>query len=144
MAAGTLGGGDQLARGARKATFAAGDRSGAIELKNVAPEGSREEFVPVEIDRTRKVKKLTPKRDWILVQRRDPEEITVGGLYVPETSKSQDRPAEGVIKAIGKRVEDLAVGDHIIFGKYAGTEYPWGSETLLFMREEEVISVIEE
>jgi co-chaperonin GroES (HSP10) len=46
--------------------------------------------------------------------------------------------------AKGPKVKNVYTEDHIIFGKYAGTEYPWGSESLLFMREEEVIATLEE
>ncbi|PWT76396.1 MAG: co-chaperone GroES [Bacteroidetes bacterium] len=135
-------GGDVLARGGRSAQFAAGDNKGEIELKNVAPEGSREDFTPVEIDRTRHVKRITPKGDQILVQRREAENVSAGGILLAESAK--DRPAEGVIVSIGPLVKDLNERDHILFGKYAGTEYPFGGETLLFMREEEVIAVVEE
>jgi len=68
----------------------------------------------------------------------------MGGLYIPDEVKDKDRPAEGVVVAKGPKVKNVYTEDHIIFGKYAGTEYPWGSESLLFMREEEVIATLEE
>lgn len=134
-------GGDVLARGARSAQFAAGDNKGEIELKNISLE-PREDIVPVEIDRTRKVKQIIPKRDMLWVRRREAENVSAGGILIPTEAK--DAPAEGTIVSIGPKVADLKEGQHIIFGKYAGTEYPWGGETLLFMREEEVIAVVEE
>lgn len=136
---------DVLARGARSAQFAAGSakKNDKAELKNMSSE-PRMEFEPVVIDRTRKVKKITPKGDVVLVQRRNPEDISAGGLVIPDAVKSQDRPAEGTIISIGPMVVDLNEGDHVIFGKYSGTEYPWGGETLLFMRESEVIATVEE
>jgi len=142
-----LQGGDRLARGAKSAQFSAGTTHAGDEVQInpgvLAPEeGPREDIVIEPIDRTRSYKKLTPKRDQILVQRRAPENISAGGLIIPDEGK--DRPSEGTIMQIGPKVEDLKEGDHIIFGKYAGTEYPWGTETLLFMREEEVIATVEE
>lgn len=135
-------GGDVLARGGRSAQFAAGSNQVGddIELKNISLE-PREEIEPVVIDRTRKVKKITPKQDQMLVRRREAEDVSAGGITLIVDEK--DRPAEGVVVSIGPKVSDLKEGDHIIFGKYAGTEYPWGGETLLFMREDEVIATVE-
>ena len=137
--------GDKLAKGGRSAQFPAAntDVNAPIELLNVSSE-PREEFIPIEIDRTRKVKRLVPKGDQILVQRREAENISAGGIIIADETKEKDRPAEGVILEVGPKVKDLKKGEHIIFGLYAGTEYPWGAEKLLFMREEEVISGVED
>lgn len=134
-------GGDVLARGAKSAQFAAGDNRGEVELKNISLE-PREEIEPIVIDRTRKVKRISPKGDMLLVQRREAEDISAGGITL--IVDDADRPAEGVIVSVGPKVLGLSEGDHIIFGKYAGTEYPWGGETLLFMRDDEVIATVEE
>jgi chaperonin GroES len=148
---------DVLAAGYKTAQFAAGNNTGEIELKNVSTE-PRNEFTPVEIDRTRKVRRIVPKGDTLLVSRRAAENLSAGGLVIPEEAIEKERPAEGVIEAMGPKcgqdserptidsisTNNLHVGDHIIFGKYAGTEYPWGGETLLFMSETEVIAVIED
>lgn len=134
-----------LAAGAAKANFVQGAGVNDEVIINpgiVAPEETREELVIEPIDRSRPYKKLTPKQDQILVQRREPENITVGGLIIPDESK--DKPAEGTVLSIGPKVMDLKEGDHIIFGQYSGTEYKWGVETLLFMREEEIIATVEE
>jgi chaperonin GroES len=136
-----MGRGDVLARGARSAQFSAGDNKGEIELRNLSLE-PREDFIPIEIDRIRKVKRITPKGDMLLVQRRISEDVSAGGIFIPTDAK--DRPAEGVVVSIGPKVSDLKEGDYIIFGKYAGTEYPFGGETLLFMTESEVIATVEE
>ena len=134
---------DVLAAGYRTAQFAAGDNKGEIELKNMSSE-PREDVAPVEIDRTRKVKRIVPKGEYILVQRREPENISAGGLLIPDEAKKNDRPAEGVVMSVGPLVQNLQPGDHILFGQYAGTEYPWGVEFLLFMMESEVIATIED
>ncbi len=135
---------DILAAGFRTAQFAAGDNNtGDAELKNLSSE-PREDIAPVEIDRTRATKRIVPKGEYILVQRREPENLSAGGLFIPETVREQDRPAEGVVLATGSKVTEYLTGAHIIFGKYAGTEYPWGTESLLFMREDEIIATVEE
>jgi chaperonin GroES len=132
---------DSLARGARTAMFAAGDNKGKIELKNLSTE-PRNSVKEIKIDRKRTYKRITPIGEMLLVQRRDPESVSAGGILIPEDGK--DRPAEGTILAMGSDVEGLDIGDHLIFGKYSGTEYPWGGEVLLFMRSDEVIAVVEE
>ena len=137
--------GDKLARGARSAMFPAGTpkQDDAVQLNpGIVSSEPRMEFVPEEINRTRKVKRIVPKGNYILVQRRDSENISLGGIVIPDDSK--DKPAEGIILECGPEVKDLKKGDHILFGLYAGTEYPWGAERILFMAEDEVIAAVEE
>ena len=134
-----------LAGGQRRAQFVTGnnDINAPVELKNLSSE-PRTEIEVTPADRTRTLKRLTPKGDQILVQRRAAENISAGGLVIPDEAQAKDKPAEGTVMAIGPKVDDVRVGDHILFGIYAGTEYPWGVETLLFMREEEIIATVEE
>lgn len=134
---------DILASGGRKATFVTGTGVGPADLKNMSSE-PRTKDKSFKIDRTRKIRRIVPKGDNILVQRRDSEDISAGGILIPDAVKVADRPAEGIITAVGSEVEDLAVGQHIIFGRYSGTEYPMGGEVLLFMRADEVIAILED
>lgn len=136
---------DVLAAGARKATFVIGAQTidAPVELKNLSSE-PRTNTPQVEIDRTRKVKRIVPRGDNILVERRESENVSAGGIFIPQDAQDKDRPAEGVIIEKGSKVRGLYIEDHIIFGKYAGTEYPFGGQTLLFMREDEVIAVLED
>jgi chaperonin GroES len=134
---------DVLAAGYKSATFFPSVAEGDADLKNLSAE-PRMDTTPVDIDRTRKVKRIVPKGEYILVQRREPENISAGGLLIPDEAKKNDRPAEGVVMSIGPLVQNLQPGDHIIFGQYSGTEYPWGVEFLLFMTESEVIATIED
>jgi chaperonin GroES len=94
--------------------------------------------------------KLTPLHDRILVRRVEESETTRGGLIIPDTAK--DKPQEGEVVAAGKgkvnedgkvRPLDVKAGDHILFGKYSGTEIKLDGEDFLIMREEEVLGVIE-
>ena len=134
---------DLLAAGQRSAQFTAGVGKGKAELKNLAPaDAPRNTTVAVKIDRARHVKRIVPKGDMLLVERRKAEDVSAGGILIPEDGK--DRPSEGVVIAVGKKVQDLKIGDHLLFGKYSGTEYPFGGQTLLFMREDEVIAEVED
>ena len=94
--------------------------------------------------------KLTPLHDRILVRRIEETNTTRGGLIIPDSAK--DKPQEGEVISVGRgksndkgEVFPLAVkaGDHILFGKYAGTEIKIDGEEFLIMREEEVLGILE-
>ena len=93
--------------------------------------------------------KFTPLHDRILVRRTEESGTTRGGLIIPDSAK--DKPQEGEVIAAGKgktndegKLFPLAVkqGDHILFGKYSGTEIKIDGEEFLIMREEEVLGII--
>ena len=136
-----------LAGGQRRATFVTGsnDVNAPVELKNLSSE-PRLEAEPVFIDRTRNVKQIEPLNDQIHIERRESEQVSAGGILIADSIRDQDKPAEGVIISIGPEVDNnnLQPGDRVLFGRYAGTEYPFGGETILFIREEEVIARIRE
>ena len=135
---------DVLAAGARKATFVIGaDVDAPVELKNLSNE-PRMETEQVEIDRTRKVRRIVPQGDNLLVERRESEDVSAGGILIPQDTQDKDRPAEGVIIAVGPRVKSLSAGQRVLFGRYSGVEYPFGGQVLLFVREDEVIAIVEE
>ena len=93
---------------------------------------------------------IRPLRDRILVKRVEAEEMTKGGIIVPDTAK--EKPQEGKVVAIGTgRIDDhgkkidlsVKVGDKVLFGSYAGNEVKVGGNEYLIMREDEVFGVIE-
>jgi chaperonin GroES len=93
---------------------------------------------------------LRPLHDRILVRRLDPAEQAKGGIIVPDTAK--EKPQEGVVVAVGngklldngKRLEmAIKEGDHILFGKYSGTDVKIEGEELLILREDDVLAVTE-
>jgi chaperonin GroES len=78
------------------------------------------------------------------------EEITSGGIVLPETAK--EKPQKGTVKAAGpgerdddgKRIEmDVKVGDTVLFAKYAGTEIKVEGKKLLILRESDLLAIIE-
>lgn len=94
--------------------------------------------------------KLTPLHDRIIVKPAPAEEVTKGGIIIPDTAK--EKPLQGTITAVGKgRTDDsgklipmqVKVGDKILYGKYAGTEVTLDSEELLMMKENDVFAIIE-
>lgn len=93
---------------------------------------------------------LRPLQDRIIVKRLEEENMTAGGLYIPDTAK--EKPQKGEIVAVGKgKVTedgkvlpvDLKVGDKVLFGKYAGTEIKIDGVDYLIMREDDILGVIE-
>lgn len=94
--------------------------------------------------------KIKPLSDRILVKREEPDETVRGGIIIPDTAK--EKPQEGRIVAAGpgrlddsgKRVKlEVKKGDHILMGKYAGTEVKLDGEEHIIMREEDVLAIIE-
>ena len=94
--------------------------------------------------------KLRPLNDRILVKRVEEEEKTKGGIIIPDSAK--EKPAEGVIIAVGKgavgpegkRIPlEVKKGDRILFGKYGGQEIKVEGEEFMIMSEQEVLCVIE-
>jgi chaperonin GroES len=91
--------------------------------------------------------KLKPMADRVLVKPIEREEVTRGGIVVPDTAK--EKPQEGKILAVGdgrlsedgKRIPlDVKVGDIVIFAKYGGTEVKIDGEELIILRESDILA----
>ena len=94
--------------------------------------------------------KVRPLQDRILVQRIEEEEMSKGGIIIPDTAK--EKPSEGKVIAVGKgkvredgKVQPLDVkkGDRILFSKYAGTEVQVEGDEHIIIREDDVLGVVE-
>ncbi len=93
--------------------------------------------------------KLKPLGDRVVVKPIEQEEMTAGGIVLPETAK--EKPQRGSIVAAGpgrvedgKRVElDVKEGDTVLFAKYAGTEIKIEGEKVLILRESDILAIIE-
>jgi len=94
--------------------------------------------------------KLKPLGDRLVVEPREREETTASGIILPETAK--EKPQEGQVLAIGPgrrdddgdRVEmDVAVGDTVLYAKYAGTEIKMDGKKLLILKESDVLAIVE-
>ena len=96
-------------------------------------------------------KKLKPLGDRLVVKPIEQEETTASGLVLPENAK--ERPQQGNVEAIGpgrrddegKRIEmDVAVGDTVLYAKYAGTEIKIDGDKLLILKESDVLAILED
>ena len=90
-----------------------------------------------------------PLHDHILVRRREEAEQQQGGIIIPDTAK--DKPQEGEVLAVGpgkyqddgsRRQMAVAVGNTVLFGKYAGTEINLDGEEFLVMRESDILGIL--
>ena len=93
---------------------------------------------------------IRPIYDRIVVKRIEPSEQMQGGLYIPDSAK--EKPQEGEVVAVGKGKREkgvivpleVKVGDHVLFGKYSGSEAPKSiGEEYLIMREDEILGILE-
>jgi chaperonin GroES len=93
---------------------------------------------------------IRPLHDRIVVKRIEASHNTAGGLFIPDSA--QEKPQEGRVVAVarGKRLEngtltplDVVVGDHILYGKYTGSEIRLAGEEYLIVREDEVLCVLD-
>ena len=94
--------------------------------------------------------KLEPLADRVIVKPLETEEVSKGGIILPDTAK--EKPQEGEIIAVGpgKMKDDgtripmeVKVGDRVMYGKYAGTEVKLGEEKLLIMSQSDIMAIKE-
>ena len=91
--------------------------------------------------------KIEPLGDRVVIKPIPAEEMSKGGIVIPDTAK--EKPQEGKIIAVGpgrvnedgKRVAmEVKLGDTIMYSKYAGTEFKLDNEELVIMRESEILA----
>ena len=94
--------------------------------------------------------KLKPLGGRVIVEPTEQEEMTAGGIILPETAK--EKPQEGKILAAGpgdrdedgERIPmDVQVGDKVLYAKYSGTEVKVDGKKLLILRESDILAVVE-
>lgn len=94
--------------------------------------------------------KIRPMNDRILVVRVEEEKKTAGGIIIPDTAK--EKPQEGKVVAAGpgklsedgKRIPmELKTGDRVLFSKYAGTEIKIDGVEHIFMREDDILGILQ-
>ncbi|MEA3442338.1 MAG: co-chaperone GroES [Chloroflexota bacterium] len=90
--------------------------------------------------------KIEPLGDRVVIKPAPKEEVSKGGIVLPDTAK--EKPQEGEIIAVGpgkrneegKRVAmEVKVGDKVLYSKYAGTEFKLDGEELVIMRESDIL-----
>jgi len=91
--------------------------------------------------------KLQPLADRLVVKPIEREEVTKGGIVLPDTAK--EKPQEGAVMAVGpgrlsedgKRIAmEVKVGDIVVYTKYGGTEIKIDDEELVILRESDILA----
>ena len=92
---------------------------------------------------------LKPLGNRVVVEPLEQEEITSGGIVLPETAK--EKPQKGIVLSVGpgdrddegKRIPmDVSVKDTVLFAKYSGTEVKIDNKKLLILRESDILAIV--
>ncbi|MEA4937400.1 MAG: co-chaperone GroES [Paludibacter sp.] len=87
---------------------------------------------------------IKPLADRVLVKPAAAEEKTISGIIIPDSAK--EKPLKGEVLAVGNGTKDekmeVAVGNTVLYGKYAGTELEWEGEKYLIMRQSDILAII--
>jgi len=93
--------------------------------------------------------KLKPLGNRVVIEPLEQEEVTAGGIALPETAK--EKPQKGLVLSVGpgERDEagkyipmDVKDGDKVLFAKYAGTEIKVDGKKLLILRESDLLAIV--
>lgn len=92
---------------------------------------------------------LKPLGNRVLVEPIEQEEVTAGGIVLPETAK--EKPQQGIVLAVGPGARDengeripmdVEKGDKVLFAKYSGTEVKMDGKKYLILREDDILAII--
>ncbi len=93
---------------------------------------------------------LKPLGSRVVIEPIESEDVTAGGIVLPDTAK--EKPQKGKVLSVGpgdrddegKRIAmDVNVGDTVLFAKYAGTEIKVDGKKLLIMRESDLLAIVQ-
>lgn len=94
--------------------------------------------------------KFRPMDDRVLVEPREAEDKTAGGIILPDTAR--EKPQRGTVIATGpgklldsgKRGEmSVKVGDEVLYGKYGGTEVEMAAQKFVVLRENDILAIVD-
>ncbi len=88
---------------------------------------------------------IRPLSDRVLIEPTAAEEVTLGGIIIPDSAK--EKPLKGKVVAVGQGTKDeemiLKTGDVVLYGKYSGTEIEFEGIKYLMMRQSDVLAIVE-
>ena len=88
--------------------------------------------------------KVQPLHDRVILCVIPVDSTTASGIIIPDTAK--EKPQKGKIIAVGEGLKDkpvtVKVGDHVLYGKYAGTEITIDGKEYLIMRNSDIFGII--
>jgi chaperonin GroES len=83
---------------------------------------------------------IQPLADYVVAQTEAAETKTASGLYIP--GGAQEKPKVAKVMAVGKTVQQIKVGDRIIYKSYANTDVKVGTEDYLLVKEEDILATV--
>ncbi len=93
---------------------------------------------------------LRPLADRLVVEPLEQEDVTAGGIFLPETAKEKPQQGKvisagpGRVDEDGKRVAmEVKVGDRVLYAKYSGTEIKLDGKKVLILKESDILAVVE-
>lgn len=94
--------------------------------------------------------RVEPLGDRVVIKRTDAEEMTAGGIVLPDSAKEKPQQGrvlsvgDGKLLASGARAEpQVKEGDRVLFSSYSGTEVTVDDEELMIMGEDEILAIID-
>ena len=93
---------------------------------------------------------IRPLGDKVIIKRTEAEEVTAGGIVLPDSAK--EKPKRGLIKAIGdgklldsgeRSQLQVKKNDEVLFTSYAGTEVKVGGDEYIIMDESDILAVLD-
>ena len=100
---------------------------------------------------TKSETKLQPLGDRVVIKPMAREEMTKSGIVLPDTAK--EKPQEGEVLSVGpgktlddgsREAMDVAVGNKVLYAKYAGTEFKVEGEELLIVSQKDILAIVED
>ena len=82
-------------------------------------------------------KGFQPLGDRVFVTYTEELDRTSGGIYVPDSAK--EKPQRGIVQAIGKKVENVKVGEQVLFDKYSGSKLRIEDEDVFFLQDQTIL-----
>lgn len=93
---------------------------------------------------------IKPLHDRVLLKRMENEQMSAGGIYIPDTAQEKTQCATVIATGTGKVLQDGSIralnvkaGDKVIFGKFSGTEVSYSGQDYLILREEEILGLLD-
>lgn len=87
---------------------------------------------------------IRPLADRVLIEPKEAATKTVSGIYIPDSA--QEKPQQGTVIAVGAGKADepmeVAAGDVVLYGKYAGTEVTWEDKKYLIVKQSDILAIL--
>ena len=97
-------------------------------------------IINVIIEKEEMSSPIKPLADRVVAVREKAQEKTASGLYLPDSSK--EKPVMATVVAVGPKVEQVAVGDKIVYKEYSTTDLKINETEYLIVKEDDVLATV--